>query len=100
MRTIQAPLSIALATAALSLGSFSPLTHAQDQILSGRRAIQPEQERHSESMLSRDILPADTGFVVHIDVQGLLGSVWWKTVNDSIGVDGRDRRRRRLRRVP
>jgi len=86
MRTIQAPLSIALATAALSLGSFTPLTHAQDQILSGRRAIQPEQERRSDSTLSRDILPVDTGFVVHIDVQGLLGSVWWKTVNDSLGL--------------
>lgn len=75
----------ALSLTGLLLGLLTPLAPAQDEyVLRGRRPI-PVQEAPA-STLSRGILPIDTAFVVHVDIQRLFGSTWFKAANDATGV--------------
>lgn len=74
-----------IAGSALAVGLFAPLASAQDFEIRSRAAIEPQRTR-AASGLSREILPRDTAFVVHVDIQGLLGSVWWKTFEEATGL--------------
>ncbi|MEM9381392.1 MAG: hypothetical protein AAGB93_15670 [Planctomycetota bacterium] len=75
-----------LAVAALALGAAAPLSASQEHELRRRQPLEVRDDRPASSPLSRGILPADTSFVVHVDLQGLMRSVWWKSVDEATGI--------------
>ncbi|MEM1451033.1 MAG: hypothetical protein AAF726_21900 [Planctomycetota bacterium] len=80
-----------LAVTALALGAVAPLSASspsavQEHELRRRQPLEVREDRVTSSPLARGILPADTSFVVHVDLQGLMRSVWWKSVEEATGI--------------